>query len=171
LPAESSTKEVFDECYRAHRTAVFHWSLRYGAGNAQWAEDLTHDVFLKLFAALPGLGRHEDLGGWLYRVTANLAISRLRHERTLVGTLRELVGRGEPRAAAPDEQLESRQLAGAALRVLGALPAREKVVMTMKLLDDKSQREIAQALSMSEGYVSKLVTRATARLQAAGWEV
>jgi DNA-directed RNA polymerase specialized sigma24 family protein len=41
----------------------------------------------------------------------------------------------------------------------------------MKVLDGASQREIARALDVSEGYVSKLIARSVERLAAAGWEV
>jgi DNA-binding transcriptional regulator LsrR (DeoR family) len=41
----------------------------------------------------------------------------------------------------------------------------------MELLDGKKQREIATALKMSEGYVSKLLKRARSRVRISGWEV
>jgi len=40
----------------------------------------------------------------------------------------------------------------------------------MKLLDGKSQREIAETLSVTEGYVSKIFARGWERIRAAGWE-
>jgi RNA polymerase sigma factor (sigma-70 family) len=48
---------------------------------------------------------------------------------------------------------------------LGQLPARERVVLGMVHLDGKSQREVAEILGLSKGYVSKLLARATARLE------
>ena len=54
---------------------------------------------------------------------------------------------------------------------LQSLPGQERVVLALKILDGLSQREIAALLSLSEGYVSKLVARATARLGAKGWKV
>ena len=41
----------------------------------------------------------------------------------------------------------------------------------MKYVDELRQTEIAETLGYSEGYVSKLVARATKRLQEMGWEV
>ena len=54
---------------------------------------------------------------------------------------------------------------------LRRLPAKERVVFCMRYLDDKPQQEIAAALSMSPGYVSKLLTRARGQLERKGWEV
>src|SRR5690606_28951249 len=69
-----------DEIYSQHHALVYRLALRYGGGRIGWAEDVTHDVFLKLIGALPRLGNTDDLSGWFYRATANLCLNRLRHE-------------------------------------------------------------------------------------------
>jgi RNA polymerase sigma factor (sigma-70 family) len=162
---------AFEACYRQHRERIFRWALRYGGGDEAFAEDVTHDVLIRLLEHLPSLAAPEDVGGWLYRVTANVAISVVRRERSLFGRIaRRLLnepGRPPPQ---PDALFEQRELAAAAMATLRAMPARERVVICMKLLDGQSQQEIAAALGLSEGYVSKLVTRAWDRIRAAGWE-
>ena len=157
---------TFEACYRVHRAHVFRLSLRYAGGRRSWAEDLTHDVFVKLLEHFPRLTAHDDLGGWLYRVTAHLAISRIRREQTLVGKVRHLLAGEE----AVDPSLDDHVDATAALAVLRRLPARERVALCMKVLDGKTQREIAESLSISEGYASKLVARAWERVRGSGWE-
>lgn len=175
MQAVSELSEVSDDTragaeavYAEHRDRVFHWALRYGAGDAGWAEDLLHDVFVKLLEQLNDEAP-QDVGGWLYRVTANLAISRIRRERSLLGRLhRALVPHDAGRP--PDELLEERAAATEALRLLSKLPERERVVLCMKVLDGRTQRQISEALGLSEGYVSKLAARAWQRVRAAGWE-
>jgi RNA polymerase sigma factor (sigma-70 family) len=166
---------AFDRCYRAHRHDVYRLGLRYGAGRRAWAEDVTHDVFIKLLEHLPRLRDTTDLAGWLYRVTANTCISRLRREQSFLARLRPAVSL-DPDADAdakpsPETDLTAKQTTSAALAAFAALPARERVVLSMKVLDGKTQRDIASVLDMSEGYVSKLLARAWKRLRAAGWEV
>jgi RNA polymerase sigma-70 factor, ECF subfamily len=158
--------------YQRHRQAVYVQCLRIGGGDIGFAEDMTHDVFMKLLEELPGLERHDDLGGWLYRVAANACLDRLRRERSIFGRVMAALRRQEePLAPSPESLLAEQEEAAAALGALRALPAAERVVLVMKLLEGKSQKEIAAALDLSEGYVSKLVTRAWARVRAAGWEV
>jgi RNA polymerase sigma-70 factor (ECF subfamily) len=162
---------TFEACYEAHRRRVFHLALRFGGGNASFAEDVTHDVFVKLLEHLPSLDERDDLGGWLYRVTANLSLTRLRRSRSILARFLPAYGaEARPSEARPDELFEQREEAAAAMDTLGRLPPRERVVLAMKLLDGKSQREIAEALRMSEGYVSKLLARAWEKVRAAGWE-
>lgn len=166
VPLPELRRVSFEDAWEAHRARVFHWALRYGAGDRGFAEDLTHDAFLKLWAQLPSLNDHADLGGWLYTVTARLAVSRLRASRGLLSLVRRwLQPPGEP---APDEALHARRSTEAALRALSLLPERERVVLCMVSLDGLSQREVAMQLKLSEGYVSKLVTRGRERLRAMG---
>lgn len=161
----------FESCYRKHWSRVFRWSLRYAGGNATWAEDLSHDVFLRLLEHFGELERHHDLGGWLYRTTANLAISRLRRERSWVARFAD-AWRALQSETAPSAEIivVQREEAARALASLTALPPRERVVLSMKLLDGKSQRDIAEALELSEGYVSKLLRRGLEKLRSDGWE-
>jgi RNA polymerase sigma-70 factor (ECF subfamily) len=161
----------FAACYEGHRRHVYQWCLRYGGGNASFAEDVTHDVFVKLLEHIDELDNPGDLGGWLYRVAANLSVSRLRRTKSILARFlpayrAEIDGSQAP----PDLLFEQREAAAAAMTTLRTLPGRERVVMVMKLLDGKSQREIAEALSVTEGYVSKLYARAWERIRAAGWE-
>ena len=160
---------TFATCYERHRKDVYRLCLRYGGGRSGWAEDVTHDVFVKLLEQLPRLSNVEDLGGWLYRVAANLSISRLRREQSSLSLTRWFPA-GEETDESASTLFEQHEDAAAAMAAIRSLPARERVVLCMKVLDARSQREIADILSMSEGYVSQLLARAWARVKAAGWE-
>lgn len=136
------------------------------------AEDITQDVFLKLLGRLEDLEQPDDLGGWLYRVTVNLSLDRLRRERSWLGRFSTLWAAGQSaEAPALDRLLEGKQTQQKAMEALERLPPKERVVLSMRLVDDKSQREIAAVLGLSEGYVSKLLTRAKEQVKREGWEV
>jgi len=147
----------FEALYAAHAEQVYLWALRYARGRTGWAEDVTHDVFMRAWEQRAWL-READVKGWLFRVTQNLW-------RLLVPT-----GRADP-SPSPETAYVQQEALHRAEGALARLPDQERVVLSMKLLDGLSQREIAQALSLSEGYVSKLTHRAQARMEAWGWEV
>lgn len=170
MASHDTARSDFEAAYEAHRHDVYRWALRFAGGRTGWAEDLMHDVFLKLLVHLPRLDASVSLGGWLYRVTANLALSRMRRDRSLGHRLsRFFTEEEEPEL--PDAKLRLREDAAEAVEALQRLPPREAMVLTMKVIDGKSQREIADALEMSEGYVSKLMARGWERLRLEGWEV
>lgn len=158
--------------YQRHHEAVFRVALRYGRGELTFAEDVTHDVFLDLMKALPGLHDLDDLGGWLYRATTNRCLKRLRRERFLdLAPVRWLLEQRAGKPSLPDTIAIARDDLQRAFDALNALPAKERVAFSMYYLDDQTQEEIGSLLGHSKGYVSKLLQRATTRLREAGWDV
>ncbi len=169
LPEPSTAVEVsFTAEYRAHRDYVYRLALRYGSGRSSWAEDLAHDVFLKLHAQLQ-TEAPSNTQAWLYRVTANLAVSRIRRETSFFARVKRWTTNPEQEESA-EAPLLRRESAARAMAALQSLPAQQRVIVCMRLLDDKSQREIARVLDLSEGYVSKLYAKARRTLTAQGWE-
>lgn len=162
----------FEDCYRSHRAWIFRLCLHFGNGNVSWAEDVTQEVLIKMFQHLPRLANPDDIGAWLYRVAARQALSRLRREHSFLGRILKLLqDKPEPVVPSPEILFAEQEAAAAVLATLRSLPDRERIVLTMKILDGKSQQEIADALGFSKGYVSKLVARAWKRIESAGWEV
>jgi len=170
IPTDDAVALDFEAAWTAHRDRVYRWALRFLGGDAPAAEDLVQEVFVKLLRELPRLSQTQDVGGWLYQVTANLAFDRLRRAQSFTGRLSRLFAFAEP-VPTPEELHARRHEASAAMRALKALGGREAVVLSMKVLDGHTQVEIAKLLGLSEGQVSKLLTRAWSRLEAAGWEV
>jgi len=168
----ADTRRSFEQLYEAHRHQIYRLGLRYGRGNVQWAEDLTHDVFVRLFEHLPKLLDTGDLGGWLYRVATNAAFIRLRNERSLVGRIRHwLHDESEVDGTTPEATLIGNEGQRAALEAVHTLPPEERMVMLLRLVDGKKQVEIAAILSLSKGQVSKLLARGRSRLLQAGWSI
>jgi RNA polymerase sigma-70 factor (ECF subfamily) len=167
-PAEEALADALDRLYRRHSRAVFHLALRYGLGDEAWAEDVVHDVFVALLDRLPSLEDHEQLDGWLYRVTTNRCLRKLRRDRFLLhDVVRWLRVMGASEGPSVEGRVFARHDLERARQVLGELPPRERVVVCMCHIDGKSQREVCETLGLSKGYVSKLLARGTARLEEA----
>ncbi|MCA9710646.1 MAG: sigma-70 family RNA polymerase sigma factor [Myxococcales bacterium] len=159
--------EVLDRLYRRHHRAVFHIALRYGLGDEQWADDVVQDVFMVLLDRLPHLDDHQHLDGWLYRVTTNRCLRRLRRERLRHEIVRWLGVVGRHEGASVEGRVFARRDLERTRAMLATLPPRERVVVCMCHLDGKSQREVCEILGLSKGYVSKLLARGMARLEEA----
>ena len=69
----------FSEIYKLYRQRVFLWCLRI-ARNAEDAEDLTQDTFLHLFRKIDTFRGESAFSTWLYRLTTNIALMRLRRK-------------------------------------------------------------------------------------------
>ncbi len=169
VPARELHRLELASAFETHRHDVFRAALRFCGGNRALAEDLTHDVFIKLWSHLDSLEARSDLGGWLYTVTARLALTRKAKEASWVARLSSYFK--PQQSAAVDEVVAARVATSAALKTLNALPERERVVMCLELVDGLKQTEIARMLGLTEGYVSKLLKRARAEIRAQGWEL
>ncbi len=158
--------DAFATIYRSHSRQVFAWALRYCGGRRALAEDVVQEVFMRAFARWSDIVAGGDPAPWLYRATVNEAISRQRRERY---SLRRLAW-WRPNPEEPEETglLESPD-AKALLKALNTLEPVERSVMFMKLVDGLNNGEVARALDLSDGYVTKLTQRAVKRLQALGW--
>ncbi len=172
---DAASREATDEVgalYARHHRLVYKLALRYGRGDAAWAEDVTQDVFLGLFEVLASLDDRENLEGFLYRATTNRCLNKLRRDRFLnLAPVRWLLGEGQPSPRPPDALAIAHDDLRKAFEILGTLPAKERVAFSMYYLDDREQDEIGKVLGHSKGYVCKLIQRAVERLRAAGWEV
>jgi RNA polymerase sigma-70 factor (ECF subfamily) len=164
--------QAVEALYRRHHRLVYRIALRYGRGSTAWAEDVTQDVFLDLYEALPSLEDTGALDGWLYRATTNRCLNRLRRERFLaLPPVRWLLGERQVEPRVPDAIAIARDDLRRAFDALEALPIKERVAFSMYHLDERDQEEIGRVLGHSKGYVCKLIQRAEQRLRDAGWEV
>jgi RNA polymerase sigma-70 factor (ECF subfamily) len=147
--------------YERHKEQVFRLALRYGGGRRQWAEDVTHDVFVTLLETIGRLEHEDDLGGWFYRVTTRRCLSRLERERSRVRVLMRWMLGTTTSGERSDEVVATRQdLDAVAAAAFHWLAPKEQLAFAMHHLDGKTQAEIARILGHSKGYISKLITRA-----------
>jgi RNA polymerase sigma-70 factor, ECF subfamily len=116
------------------------------------AEEVTQDVFLKLWRALPSYDGRATPSTWLYAIARNTCLSAVRadsYRRT--ETLDEAT---EPWASSPVAE-------GIALRqFLAALPEIQREVITLFYLQERSVKDVAALLDLPEGTVKSHLHRA-----------
>ncbi len=150
----------FDEAFTLHHRAVFRaaYALVRDAG---LAEDVTQEVFLKLYQHIGSLRDEEHVRPWLLRVASNTALNTIR-SRGRAGAREEefvaaaTVGGSEPVGIEAD--YERRAEIEEARRALAQIkePMRSCLLLKQQGL---SYREIAQTLSLNEGNVGSLIAR------------
>jgi len=155
--------------YRRHRDEVYRLALRYGRGNASFAEDVTQDVFVSLCKRIDTLEDWSDLGRWFYRVTHNRCLSRMRTSAMREArAVRWLIGR--PGAIDDGTRALHRTGLQQVFALVDTLPPKQRIAFCMYYIDEIEQAEIGEILGFSKGHVSKLIKRARATLAAAGWD-
>lgn len=161
-----------EELYHLHKRSVYHLCLRFCGGQVALAEDLAQDVFVKMLEHMDQLSALGELEPWLYRVTTNTCFTRLKRDTSVWRKVMEALSM-QPKAttSSPEQQLQLREELQHVLGKLKDIPAQERIVFCMYVLDEKPQQEICEILSLSKGYVSKLLKRARLRLREGGEDV
>src|SRR5687768_17082387 len=136
-----------DALYRRHHALVYRLALRYGRGDAAWAEDVTQEVFVALFDVLARHDERDGLEPWFYRVTTNRCLNRLRRERVRqAAPVRWLLGEKSTRPVDPERLAAAREGLGQAWVVLDELAPKERVAFCMYYLDGKRLTEIGELI-------------------------
>jgi RNA polymerase sigma factor (sigma-70 family) len=160
IGAEAVSPPSFDEAFTLHHRAVFR-TARAVVRDAALAEDVTQEVFLRLYRNLNATPGEELLRAWLLRVTLNVARNTLRGQnRSMVRDNeyhRDTADEGSM-ADAPEADYERRMAIEEARRALEKIkePMRSCLLLKQQGL---SYREIATSLSLKETNVGSLVAR------------
>ena len=151
--------DAFDRIVCERETYVLRVSYRI-LGNWADAEDAAQEVFVRLYRHGLGFPTDAALGGWLYRVTVNLCLDKLRSSRT---SLRLPAPRcQEPSVEASVIRSEEKQKLMVALQ---ALPGKERAAVVLREIEGLSTAEAAMILGSSVGTVRSQVAKAIARLR------
>jgi RNA polymerase sigma-70 factor, ECF subfamily len=153
IEAAQQDPSRFAALYEIHFERVYAYVSRRLA-NREAAEDVTSEVFHHALANLPRFEwRGAPFGAWLMRIAANAIADRWRRgSREQTDALAN-----DPASAEPSpEEIEIRaQL----FRLVQELPLEQRKVVQMRFAEEKSIREIAQALGRTEGAVKQLQFR------------
>ncbi|MFC7327654.1 RNA polymerase sigma factor SigE [Marinactinospora rubrisoli] len=157
----------WDEVVRTHSMRVYRLAYRL-TGNQHDAEDLTQEVFIRVFRSLANYtpGTFE---GWLHRITTNLFLdmarrrARIRFEG-LADTADERISSREP---SPAQAYDDRHFDADIQAALDALPAEFRAPVVLCDVEGLSYEEIAATLGVKLGTVRSRIHRGRAQLRAA----
>jgi len=152
---------------KQHWRKVFNVAYKF-VGRHDEAEDLTQDIFLKIFKSLNTFDRRANFQTWLISVSRNLCIDHYRSVRKERETIDRDVDAGELTPAAPDPSpmaaLEQRDRVVLLRQALAALPDTLRTAVLMRDIQELSYQEIADALRLPEGTVKSRINRGRSEL-------
>jgi len=147
----------FEGLMRQYERLVLVTALRL-AGNLPDAQDVSQEVFLKLYKNLGKVASEGALASWLYRVTVN-ACHDLRRRRRPEEPV-EHAGQLVSSDADPHQALSRTERARALELSLRMLPEKERAALVLRDLEGLSTLEVARVLGSSEATVRSQVSKA-----------
>jgi RNA polymerase sigma-70 factor (ECF subfamily) len=169
----SGDAAAWEELVRLHTRRVYGLCYRF-TGKDSEAQDLTQDVFLRVFRALGSFRSTEgSFTTWLARLTRNLLIDHYRRTRNerVTDSIEEQLPRVEVRnegmsvmPSRPDSALAGREASELLQSALGKLSPELRETIILRDLQEMEYREIAEILSIPEGTVKSRLNRGRAEL-------
>src|SRR6187431_3239064 len=158
---------AWEEIVRQHRRKVFNIAYKF-TGRHDEAEDLTQDVFLKIFKSLDTFDRRANFQTWLVSVSRNLCIDHYRSVRKERETIDRDVDAGElmPAAITPSAyaELETRGRVELLRRAMAELQPTLRNAVMLRDIQELTYQEIADKLHLLEGTVKSRINRGRTEL-------
>lgn len=155
---------AFEELFRRNQRRVYSVALNFFGGRKQAAEDVTQQVFLKLYTSLKRFRGDAKLSTWLYRITINLCIDEQKRRKRFLffGDLfeKEEAVPEQETALIPDRfdvQTEVR-------KAVAELKPEFRATIVLKHVEGMSYAEMAEVLECSEGTVASRLSRGHRKL-------
>lgn len=158
--ARESHAEAFELLYAAYKGRIYSFLLRL-VSEPEMADDITQDVFTKVFRLLPTLDHDHRVLPWLYRVANNAALDHIRRRRRFTWLkLGKVTGTNdEPHAADEHGRVPEQEHVQAVLRTLSPENAS---ALLLHALEGYSYKEIAEIQGVTMTAVRSRIARARA---------
>jgi RNA polymerase sigma-70 factor, ECF subfamily len=180
--AKQGDFDAFETLIGRYEDKVYRLAFRF-VRNETEAKEIVQDTLLSVWRKLDGFKGDSQFGSWLFRVTANAALMRLRSQRrhaeisteelppgfldTQQSGYGQVVSHGENWAKRPDEELQSEELRRQIQTAVDSLPEIYRSVFLVRDVDGLSTEETAEALELSVPTVKTRLHRARMALRAA----
>lgn len=160
-------QRAWDLIVRQYWRRVFNVAYKF-VGRHEEAEDLTQDIFLKVFRSLDTFDRRANFQTWLISVSRNLCIDHYRSVRKERETMDRGVDASElspvSRGESPIAALEQADRVTLLRQALSALPETLRTAVIMRDIQELSYQEIADLLRLPEGTVKSRINRGRTEL-------
>ena len=171
---EPGAFEELVERYQNRLVAVMH----HVVGNAEEAEDLAQEAFLRVYRARKKYRPRAKFSTWLFTIANNLALNSLRNrQRKPVVPLnvrdsgplgpRPAEQLARARTEQPVQSLQQQELADVIRRALDGLNERQRVALVLNKFEEMSYEEIAEVMNLTTKAVKSLLSRARSNLREA----
>lgn len=148
MQAKAGSREAFEALVRRYQKPLYFLCLRY-VRDHDAAADLTQRAFIRVMDKIRELRDAQIFRSWLYRIGANLALNHLRDHARFVDE--EVPPESVEPSPAAHTMIEAAEDARALREAVTLLPTKQRMTLELRVYEELSFKEIAEALETSEG--------------------
>jgi len=163
---------TFDEIYFEHHKMVFNLALHY-VQNIEDAEEITQDVFVKVFDNLNTFKKQSSLKTWVYRITINQSLDFIKGKKaqksnflSSIFSINDSNFKFQPsNFNHPGIELEQKEACQKIFEAINQLSDNQKTALILLKIEDKSQAETAEIMNLNIKALESLFQRAKNNLE------
>lgn len=177
LAFQSGDEQSFEKLLNKYEKPVLNFIYRM-VGGGEDAEDLTQEVFLRIYFAAANYKPTAKFSTYLYRIAANISIDHKRKPANKLQAITDSIDKpiitdeneitkeiADTSKNLPENILEQKQIDKTVQSALLSLPANQRIALTLKVHENKSYQEISEILNCSVSSVESLLFRARRSLK------
>lgn len=153
----NGNRKAFESLYQENQRKVFSVALNFFGGRRELAEDVTQQVFLKIFAKIADFRGDSEFTTWIYRMTVNACIDEQRKHRRFF-SIENFFGEFKAKKT-QDEKIYKREISDEVQKIIATLKPKFRLPILLRYSEDLSYEEIAKVLDCSIGTVSSRLNR------------
>lgn len=158
-------EKAFEQIFYRYQEKVYNVAYRM-TGNRETAEDMTQEVFLRLFQKIRKFKGKSSFSTWLYRLTVNLCLDHLRkRDAHPAESLDDIEEEALVYGKTPEDDLILKERREAVQRIINSLPDRLRAIIILREMEGLSYKELAEAMNCSMGRVKSLLYEARMELK------
>jgi RNA polymerase sigma-70 factor, ECF subfamily len=161
---QQGDRAAFQLLFETYKDKVFSIAVYFSGGDRTLADDVTQQIFLKLFTAIRQFRGDSEFTTWLYRLVVNACLDEKRRRRRLL-PWGETVAMKNPSVKKPQEKHYARlEVSEAVQAAISELKPKFRLPILLKYIEGLSYEEIASVMGCSKGTVASRLNRGHSQL-------
>ncbi len=167
--AQQDDERAFGELVTRYESKVYSLAMKM-LRNPEDAEDVLQETFLRAYRGLKSFKGNSTFSTWIYRITANSALMRLRKKQLPQVSIEDSDERETPIAIAdwapgPAEQLLNQEMQRVMDEAIESLPHEFRQVFILRDVEEMSNSDVAEILDLSVAAVKSPLHRARLKVR------
>ncbi len=152
-------KNSFSMLYERFSEKVYNTGLSY-TKNKEDAEEITQDVFVKIYKSAATFKGESSLNTWIYRIAVNTSLNYLKKKNRFTFLKNTFTTSQSIDFEHPGVLMENRENAAALYKAMDCLPNNQKTAFILSYIEDLPRQEVADIMEVSLKAVESLLQRA-----------
>ena len=153
----NGSRKAFESLFLANQKRVFSVALNFFGGRSDLAEDVTQQVFLKIFNKIGDFRAESEFTTWIYRITVNCCLDEQRKTRRFF-SIENFFGEFKVKKT-QDDKVHRKEISDEVQKAIATLKPKFRLPILLKYSEGLSYDEIAKVLDCSIGTISSRLNR------------